>query len=358
MLATTIESLPTRTLGLDVGDRWISTCLIDQQGNVVAEGRVRTDPQPLGNHLRGIEAARVVLEVGQHSRWICEIGKECGHEVIVANPETLKGLVRGRKTDRLDAAMLARLGRLDPNLLRPVHHRARSVQADRAVIKARDATVRARTDLFNATRGLLKSFGVRPPSSTIPAFPKVVGRVIPADLQAALAPLLNLQLLLTRLIQDYDKKVETLCQERYPETQRLRQIKGVGPLTSLHYVLTLEDPARFRRSRTVGAYIGLCPKRSQSGEHDPELRITKTGDADLRRLLVQASQYILGPFGKDCDLRRYGLRIAERGRKNAKKRAVIAVARKLAVLLHRLWVSGETYEPLRASEAPPSPTAA
>jgi len=114
-------------------------------------------------------------------------------------------------------------------------------------------------------------------------------------------------------------------------------------------VLTLEDPGRFRQSRAVGPYLGLCPRRDQSGGRDAQLRITKRGDAMLRRLLVSGAQYILGPFGPDTDLRRWGLRLAARGGKNAKKRAVVAVARKLATLLHRLWVSGATYQPLRAA---------
>lgn len=125
---------------------------------------------------------------------------------------------------------------------------------------------------------------------------------------------------------------------------------GVGPVTALTYVLTIDDPARFRKSRAVGSYLGLACRRSQSGDKDPELRITKAGDPALRFLLVQAAHYILGPFGPDTDLKRWGLALATRGRKNARKRAVVAVARKLGVLLHRLWVTGTVYEPLRNSE--------
>jgi len=127
----------------------------------------------------------------------------------------------------------------------------------------------------------------------------------------------------------------------------MRQIGGVGALTSLVYVLTIGDPARFRKSREVGPYLGVVPRQEESGESAPQLRITKAGDEDLRCLLVGSAHYILGPFGKDSDLRRYGLALSERGGKNGKKRAVVAVARRLAVLLHRLWVSGEKYEPLR-----------
>jgi len=153
----------------------------------------------------------------------------------------------------------------------------------------------------------------------------------------------------------YDEKMEKLGSEQYPQTKLLRQVKGVGPITALAYVLTLENPQRFAQSRDVGPYLGLVPKQEDSGDNQPQLRITKMGDMMLRRLLVGSAHYILGPFGPDTDLRRYGIRLSERGGKNAKKRAVVAVARKLAVLLHSLWVSGEVYEPLR--HAPPKATA-
>jgi transposase len=152
--------------------------------------------------------------------------------------------------------------------------------------------------------------------------------------------------MLSRSIEEYDQRIEKLAAEKYQQTERLRQVKGVGPLTSLAYVLTLESPERFAKSRDVGPYLGLVPKQEDSGDNQPQLRISKVGDEMLRRLLVGSAQYILGPFGPDTDLRRYGLRLCERGGKNAKKRAAVAVARKLAVLLHRLWVSGEVYEPL------------
>jgi transposase len=133
----------------------------------------------------------------------------------------------------------------------------------------------------------------------------------------------------------------------HPEVALLRQVKGVGPLISLTFVLTLDDPQRFRRSRDVGCFLGLRPGRRNSGRSEPQLHISKEGDRYLRTLLVQGAHYILGPLGEDSDLRRWGLKLAQRGGKNAKKRAVVALARKLAVLLHKLWVSGEVYEPLR-----------
>jgi len=163
----------------------------------------------------------------------------------------------------------------------------------------------------------------------------------------ALEPILEQIGSLTERISDYEKQLETIAKEHYPhETDLLRQVEGVGTLTALTFVLSLEDPYRFEKSRSVGAYLGLVPATDRSGDSDPQKRISKEGEEMLRRLLVGSANYILGPFGKDSDLRRHGEKIASRGGKNAKKRAVVAVARKLCVLLHSLWVSGEVYDPL------------
>ena len=182
------------------------------------------------------------------------------------------------------------------------------------------------------------------PSSSTEAFPRRVREKFEEDLFPGQSAMLEMIGRLTAEIKRMDQEAERLCKESYPETRVLRQVKGVGALTSLGFVLTLEDPSRFAKSRTVGAYLGLRPRSRQSGDHQPQLRITKAGDALLRRYLVSAAQYILGPFGPDTELRRFGLKLAERGGKAAKKRAVVAVARKLAVLLHRLWTTGEEYQ--------------
>jgi transposase len=192
--------------------------------------------------------------------------------------------------------------------------------------------------------------GARVPSCSAESFHKRVFEELPEGLKPALDTVIETIAALTRDIRGYDKRIETLAAKQYPETEILRQVSGVGPVTALSFVLTVEDPSRFRSSRSLGAYVGLQPRRSQSGNEDPELRITKAGDDDLRRLLVGSAHYILGPFGPDTDLRRWGLALAARGRKNAKKRAIVAMARKLAVLLHRLWITAEVYEPLRNSQ--------
>jgi transposase len=273
--------------------------------------------------------------------------EECGHEVLVANARKVR-LIYGdkRKNDKLDAENLARLARLDPKLLYPLKHRDENSQAHLALIRSREALVGSRTQLINHVRGAVKSFGARLPKCSARSFHKKVAEHLPKELTPALGPLLETIGELTERIREYERKLEEIAKVHYPETGILRQVGGVGALTALSFVLILEDPSRFKKSRAVGAYLGLVPGEDRSGESDPQRRICKEGDEMLRRLMVSSAHYILGPFAHDSDLRRHGLKIAERGGKNAKKRAVVAVARKLSVLLHRLWVTGELYEPL------------
>jgi transposase len=309
---------------------------------------LRTTQEDIAEFFQALNAARVVFEVGTHSPWVQEVICGCGHEVLVANPRLMEGSKRRkRKNDRIDANKLARLGRVDPQSLHPIQHRSREVRQDLVVLRARDALVAARTELINATRGLVKSMGSRLPKCSSPSFAQKAEEAVPIEIREALLPLVHMAAALSDCIQGYDEKIEKLGREKYGHTALLRQVKGVGPITVLAYVLTLENPDRFVKSRDVGPYLGLVPKQEDSGESQPQLGISKAGDTMMRRLLVGSAHYILGPFGPDTDLRQYGLRLCERGGKNAKKRAAVAVARKLAVLLHRLWVSGEVYEPLR-----------
>ena len=240
---------------------------------------------------------------------------------------------------------------MDPQSLHPIKHRSREVRQDLVLSRARDALVAARTELINTTRGTVKSMGRRLPSCSSRSFASQAEEGLPAEIREVLLPLLQLADALSHCIKEYDRRIEEMASEKYRHTKLLRQVKGVGPITSLAYVLTVENPERFTQSRDVGPYLGLVPKQEDSGDSQPQLGISKAGDRMLRRLLVGSSQYMLGAFGPDTDLRRYGLRLCERGGKNAKKRAVVAVARKLAVLLHHLWVSGDVYEPLHHTGA-------
>jgi transposase len=335
------------TIGLDLGDKYTQCCSLDGSGEVEETFRVWTTAAALSKRFSRIAPCRVVLEVGTHSPWVSRLLSSLGHEMIVANPRRVRLISANEsKSDAVDAELLARLGRADPKLLSPITHRGQEAQKDLILLRNRDGFVRSRTQLINQARGFAKSLGDRLPSSSAEAFPKRVREGKKQEIFPGLETLLQLIDTLTAAIGEMDRKIERLCRERYPETMLLRQIKGVGPLTALCFLLTLEDPNRFKKSRSVGAYLGLRPKQHDSGEQQPQLRITKAGDEMLRRYLVNGSQYILGPFGPDTQLRRVGLKLADRGGKAAKKRAIVAVARRLAVLLHRLWVTGEEYEPL------------
>jgi transposase len=338
------------TVGVDLGDRWSNFCILGLNGEKLTEGQLQTTRPDFAEFFQSLAAARVVMEVGTHSAWARDVVVGCGHEVLVANPRQMEGPKRRkRKNDRIDAHKLARVGRMDPQSLFPIHHRSVGVRQDLVAVRARNAAVAVRKDLINTTRGLVKSMGGRLPKCSTASFPNKVGDALPAEVREVLKPLVQLVEVLGTCIKAYDETIEKLGSEKYPHTKLLRQVKGVGPLTALAYVLTLENSERFAKSRDVGPYLGLVPKQEDSGDSRPQLRITKMGDMMVRQLLVGSAHYILGPFGPDSDLRRYGLRLSERGGKNAKKRAAVAVARKLAVLLHCLWVSGEVYDPLHHS---------
>jgi transposase len=346
------KEYPPMTAGLDLGDRYSYLCLIDtQSGEIVEEGRLRTTPEALRRRFASERPMRIAIETGTHSPWASRVLEECGHEVLVANARKLRLIYANkRKTDEIDAENLARLARVDPKLLYPLKHRGEDSQAHMAIVRSRQALVDCRTQLVNHVRGAVKSFGARLPKCPARSFHKRAKEHIPEALLPALGPILEQIGSLTERIRDYERKLEVISKEHYPETELLRQVEGIGPLTALAFVLTLEDPYRFEKSRSVGAYLGLVPATDQSGDRDPQKRISKEGDEMLRKLLVGSAHYVLGPFGSDSDLRRHGEKIASRGGKNAKKRAAVAVARKLAVLLHSLWVSGEVYEPLRNAQ--------
>jgi transposase len=341
---------PKLTIGLDLGDRSSHYCILDEAGKVILEHNLLTTPNGIHQIFSKIPRCRIALETGTHSPWVSRRLSPMGHEVIVAHARNVRLIGESsRKDDRLDARTLARLARIDPGLLGPVRHRSAKAQIHLTVIRARAALVSTRTALVNAARGLTKSYGERLRKCGTEQMNREIAQGLSQELRDALDPLLMGIESLNERIAEYDRRIEQIAKEVHPEVARLKQIKGVGTLIALTYVLTLDDPQRFRRSRDAGCFLGLRPGRRNSGQSEPQLHISKEGDRYLRTLMVQGAHYILGPFGQDSDLRRWGLKLAERGGKNAKKRAVVAVARKLAVLLHKLWVSGEDYEPLRNS---------
>jgi transposase len=340
------------TIGMDLGDKSSRYCAVNDAGDVVVEGSCPTTKKGMTQEFGAIPHCRIAIEVGTHSPWVSRELKKLGHEVIVANARQVKLISQSsRKNDKMDARMLARLARVDPELLRPIQHRSEEAQKDLMTIRIRAALVETRTGLVNAARGLTKATGERLVSCDADQMETGKLGELPADLRELLKPLLEEVESLTEKIKECDRKVEQIARDRYPETKLLRQVSGVGPLIALTFILTIEDKERFKKSRDVGCYVGLRPKQSESGERQPELRITKEGDVYLRKLLVQGAHCIMNGRAPDTDLKRWGTKLAGRGGKNARKRAIVAVARKLGILLHHLWVTGEVYEPLRNSKS-------
>ena len=340
------------TIGLDLGEHRHRYCALDAEGKVVEEGNVANERKALAKLSARYPGAVAIMEAGTHSPWISRHLEALGWRVIVSNPRKVRAIYQHeRKCDERDALMLARIGRMDPALLYPVRHSSEQAQEDLVRIKLRDSLVRARVALINSVRFSLKSLGysVRNPSSA--RFHKTVMEALPNSLCQMISPSVQALAELTARIKVLESEIVALAREKYPQTHWLEQIPGVGPITALYFVLKIETPTRFENVRDIGAYVGLCPRRDQSGASDPQLRISKRGDAYLRRLLVSASHYILGPFGPDSALRQYGLMLATDGTRRAKKRAVVAVARKLAVLLLSLWKNQTSYQPF------PSPIA-
>jgi transposase len=277
-----MTTFPKVTIGLDLGDRQSTYCALTATGRVAARGHVPTDRAGLTEWLRPYRRARVILEVGTHSPWVSRLVSELGRIPVVANARKVKAVTAStRKSDAVDAETLARLGRLDPQLLAPIHHRGLTAQVDLGQLRARDALVRARTLLINHARGALKAVGHRLTTAVSSGtFARKVAPVLPASLAPALGGLLVAIGALTDQITAMERTLEQLARQRYPETARLREITGVGVLTALSFVLTLEDPTRFAKSRSVGAYLGLVPKRRQSGQYDPQLRDHQNGRSD------------------------------------------------------------------------------
>ena len=339
----------TRTVGIDLGDRKHAVCVLDATGEILHQESITNTRGSLTALSRRNPGALMVMEVGMQSPWISRFLTDLGHRVLVANPRKVRAIYKNdRKCDRKDAEMLARIARTDETLLYPVEHGTEEMQLDLLQIKLRDNLVRQRVDIISSVRFTLKSLGIALRSPNTASFSRYARKALSvehADVLSLIEPSLEVLDSMTEQIRTLEKCIETTAFEKYPETQFLTQIAGIGTLTSLTFVLTVGDPTRFRRRRDVAAYFGLVPKRDQSGETDKQLRISKAGDSYMRRLLVNAAQYILGPFGPDCALKRQGIKLAERGGGRAKKKAVIAIARKLTVLMLTLWQDELVYEP-------------
>ncbi len=343
------------TIGLDLGDRNSSYCILDEQGEILLESTLPTTSAGLSQVLAGMPRCRMALEVGTHSPWVSRLLTSVGHEVIVANSREVAYITRStRKNDRLDARKLARLARADVELLSPIRHRSEAAQADLAVLRARDLAVRQRSQVMGSIRGMVKSLGERLKGCA----PEAAGTALVAgrreEIRRFAEPLLQVVEKLNETVRGYDQQIVEM-EKRYPEVELLQAVYGVGSIIALSFILTVDDAQRFRHSRDIGPFLGLRPKKRDSGQSQPELGISKEGDKTLRWLLIQGAHTILRRGAPDSDLRRWGLGVmaqaeAEKQRKGSKrsfkKKVVTAVARKLAVLLHHLWVTGEAYDPL------------
>ena len=337
----------TAVVGIDLGDKRSAYCVLDNGGALIGDGVVKTSPEAFKAVFSGSGRMRIAVECGTHSPWVSRILEELGHEVIVANPRRLRLISESdRKNDKADSRTLARLAQAAPDLLSPVHHRSEQIQLDLATIKARDAAIRSRTALISSIRGIIKSTGSRLAVCSTGVFAKTAIDSCPDTLHASLLPLMRIVQELTNEIRVYDRAITKKAEKEYPETAAILTIPGVGPLTALTFVLLLNnDPRRIPKSRDLGCYFGLQPRQQDSGKRVSQLGITKAGDSLMRKLAVQCAHFMLGKFGKDSALKRWGLTLALRGGKNAKKRAVVAVARKLLILMHRLWKTQESFAP-------------
>lgn len=340
-------------IGVDLGDKKHHVCVTDKDGNVLKETTVRNCKKDLSQLADSYKGGLFAIEVGTHSPWISRLLEKRGCPCLVANARKLRAIyTNDRKCDMLDARMLAKLARVDPELLSPIEHGCEEDQIHRMAITLRDSLVRQRVNIVSSIRFTLKSLGVRLPACSTISFAKRCREEMEGSpLFHAVETSLSALEAMNESIKEYEKHISRTAAEHHPETKLLEQISGVGPITSLSFVLAVGDPDRFEDPRDVGAYFGLVPRRDQSGDSDKQLPISKAGNGDVRRLLVQAANYILGHFGPDCDLREYGLRLAAKGGKAAKRKAVVATARKLAVLMLVLWKTGQAYEPTRNCDA-------
>lgn len=328
---------PRMTVGLDLGTQWSHYAQLDEAGELVRQGKLRSSSKGFVELFGNRERMRIVLEVGGQSPWISRALEELGHEVIVANPRRVQLIGKSlSKRDANDAELLARLGRIDIGLLQPIQHRSLAAQEALAVIRARAALVSARVQLVNHVRGASKAAGKRLPACDARYFGRM-DKELAEGMRRAEGPLVRMIDEMNDELDRYDREIGRMIAKEYPAALRLQQVPGVGPVTSLTFILVLGDPHRFGRSREVGAYLGLVPARRQSGDRDPQLHISKAGDRYLRSLLVECANYIVSSRARETELKRWALERWQEGDRAEQKRTKVAVARKLAVLLHSLW---------------------
>jgi len=327
-------------VGLDVSDKSTHLCVVDPTGAVVWSGACATDPEVIARTLKARAAglARVILETGPLSSFLYHGLIERGVPVICVCARHAKGVLSARvnKSDVHDAEGLAQMART--GWFKPVRIKAEATHMDRARLKIREQLIAARQAIAGQLRGLLKLFGLRLGQVSTPGKRGERLRLLFAqrpELEPIMAPLIeSLQALEVQIALSTRQLAAQAAAD--PVTRRLMTAPGVGPITALVFKSSIEDPERFSRGQDAGAFAGLAPRRNQSGERDDKGRISRAGDPMLRRALYEAANVLLGRVKRACALRDWGLRLAQT---KGTKRARVAVARKLAVLLHRLWLS-------------------
>jgi transposase len=339
------------TVGIDIGDRFSRYCIVSSRGATLIEGKLATKREELSVTFKGFaKTTAMAMEAGTHSPWISRYLESLGFDPIVGNPRRLALISQTkRKNDKVDAQKLAMLAQTNARLLYPIQHRGEQAQADLAAIRGREELVRLRTSLINCARGQAKAAGSRLESCDADAVKAEMADQVPGMFRETVKRMLATAELVTEQIKAADQQIHQIA-KRYPEIQLVTEIWGVGQLTALAFMLAIDDKDRFEKSREVGPYLGIVPGQDQSGQTDHPQRITKEGDRLVRWLLVQCAHCILRKDAPDCDLKRWGLKKLDdqvkAGRKPNKKKVLVAVARKLAVLMHRLWTNGEVYDPL------------
>ena len=353
-----MTSVSRLTIGLDLGDTTSDVCVLDPHQREVERRPLATTRESLTALFDRYPGSTVVFEVGSQSRWVQQLARERGaSKVIAANPRQLKLISQSRsKGDRKDAYLLCRAGQGLPELLHPVEHRSEPVHIDLLTMRVHDHLVAQRTEIVNMIRSMVKTTGSKLPKCDAQGFHVKARPQIPESLREVCEPLFSVLEKLHEELRRLARQRKALM-NKYPIAKLLSTIPSVGEITVLTFVLTVEDPRRIHDTRNIGAYFGIVPRRKESGDSSPQLGITKAGDTRMRRLLVLCAQHLLAR-GKDCMLKRWGLALCQRGGRNAKKRAVVAVARKLAVHMLAIWKSGEAYDCWRGAPADLIPTEA
>jgi transposase len=329
--------------GIDVSLEMSSVCIVDASGRIVREGKVASEPDALAAYLKsaGVELARVGLEAGPLSQWLHAGLTEAGLAVVLLEVRRVRAALAAMpvKTDRNDARGIAQLLRM--GWFRPVHVKDPLAQEVRALLTARKQMQAKLMDIEGVVRGLLRGFGLKLGAVTRNGFERRVRELVTGQptLERVMGPMLRAREALRAEYATLHRDLLRMVRED-ATCRRLMTVPGVGAVVAITFTSAIDDPARFRRSKDVGAHLGLTPRRHQSGETDRIGRITKAGDAMARSMLFEAANAMLTRSVRFSALKAWAMRIAGRG---GMKKAKVALARKLALVLHRMWVDGTDF---------------